>query len=99
MPKPVILFDYMERKKKHGTIEIELGDGQPPISVPPTELWRDEAFDTAGTGDTKGALAIILGQEAADRFTAAGGNWRMLNGIVVEQRGVSVGESAASSES
>lgn len=91
--------DYVERKRKAGEVELTLGDDHGSVVIPPMELWADEVFDTATGGNTVGAIVMLLGQDGSDRFHAAGGNWRILSGIVREQQGASVGESAASSES
>ena len=56
-------------------------------------------FDTATGGDTTGAVVKLLGQDGSDRFHAAGGNYRILSGIVRDQLGLDVGESEASPES
>jgi hypothetical protein len=99
MSKAIKLAGYIERKRKTGSIAVDLGDGAENVVIPPIELWPDEAFDTATAGDTKGAAAMLLGQDGADRFYAAGGNWRMLSGLVRDQQGLDVGEFEASSES
>lgn len=98
MSKPVKLFDYIERKKKTGSITVDLGKENGTIVLPPLELWPDEAWDTAATGDTREATVLVLGTDAGARFYAAGGNWRMLSGIVREQQGVDVPQSEASPE-
>jgi hypothetical protein len=98
MSKPVKLFDYVERKKKAGSITVDLGKEHGTVVIPPMELWADEVFDTASAGDTKAAIVLLLGQDGADRFAAAGGNYRMLSGIVREQMGLSVPQSEASPE-
>lgn len=99
MSKPVVLFDYMERKKKTGSVTVDLGGERGTIVIPPVELWPDEVFDTATGGDTKGAVAMLVGKDGSDRFHAAGGNYRMLSGIVREQQGVDVPQSEASPDS
>ena len=99
MSKPVKLFDYIERRKKAGSITVDLGKEHGTVTIPPTEVWVDEVWDLAKVGDTKAAVALALGQEPADRFHAAGGNYRMMIGLVSEKQGLNVGESDASSES
>lgn len=99
MGKPIKLQNYVERRKAEGSIAVDLGKEHGTVNIPPIEVWPDEAFDTAGSGDTKAATALVLGDEAGARFYAAGGNWRMLSGIVRQEQGLDVGESEASSES
>lgn len=99
MSKPVKLFDYVERTKKAGSITVDLGKEHGTVVIPPTELWVDEVWDLAANGDTRGAIALVLGQEAADRFQAAGGNYRMIHGIVRQQQGLDVPQSEASPDS
>jgi hypothetical protein len=98
MSKPIKLFDYIERKKKAGSITVDLGKDLGTVTIPPMELWADEVFDLATTGDTKAAIALLLGDDAAARFVAAGGNYRILSGIVREQLGMAVPQSEASPE-
>src|SRR5882672_5420679 len=96
MGKTVIFVDYVERKRKTGSIEVDLGKDHGTVVIPPMELWSDDVFDTATAGDTVGAIVKLLGQDASDRFHAAGGNYRILSGIVRDQMGLDVGESEAS---
>ena len=98
MSKPIKLFDYIERKKKAGSITVDLGKDNGTITIPPMELWADEVFDTATAGNTKQAIALLLGEEPAARFIAAGGNYRILSGIVREQLGMTIPQSEASPE-
>lgn len=95
MAKKVNFADYIERKRKAGAITVDLGE-QGTVEIPPLELWADEVFDTATKGDTKAAVALLLGQDGSDRFHAAGGNYRLLSGIVTDRQGLSAGESEAS---
>ena len=94
----VNLADYIERHNAAAATIIELPDGTDLI-VPPAELWSDEAHDAAIIGKVRESVVLILGAEGYDRLTRAGGNWRMLNGIIAEQQGVDVGKSPASPES
>lgn len=98
MVKKINLAEYVERRKGTGSVVVDLGDGKT-VTIPPLELWADEVFDTASAGDTKAAMAMLLGDEGAQAFIDAGGNYRMLSGIVRDQLGLSVGESEASSPS
>lgn len=99
MSKPIVLMDYIERRKKTGSITVDLGGDKGTIVIPPQEVWPDEVFDTAISGKTKEAVELLLGQDASDRFHAAGGNYRMLGGIVREQQGLTVPQSEASPDS
>lgn len=94
-PRRIKLADYLERKMSAEGIPIELPDGSE-IVIPPAELWPDAAYQFLDANDVGAAVVAIIGQEASDRFTAAGGNWRVLNGIVRETQGLDVGESEAS---
>lgn len=96
MSKTIKLFDYVERKKKAGSITVDLGKQHGTVVIPPMELWPDDVFDTATAGDTTSAIVKLIGQDASDRFHAAGGNYRILSGIVRDQLGLDVGESVAS---
>lgn len=96
MSKTVIFVDYVERKRNTGSITVDLGKDHGNVVIPPMELWPDDVFDTATAGDTVGAIVKLLGQDASDRFHAAGGNYRILSGIVRDQLGMAVGESEAS---
>ena len=95
MAKKISLSDYVERSLAKGSIDVDLAE-HGTIRIPPMELWADEVFDTATSGDTTGALVKLLGEDAAARFGAAGGNYRILSGIVRDRLGLSVGESEAS---
>lgn len=99
MGKSIKLFDYIERAKKAGSITVDLGKEHGTVTIPPVELWPDEAWDRSSTGDTKGATALVLGDEPAARFYTAGGNWRMMSGLVRQEQGVDVPQSEASPDS
>lgn len=94
----VKLADYIERHNAEAATIIELPDGSE-VVVPPAELWSDEAHDAAIAGNIRDSVVLILGADEYARFTKAGGNWRMINGIVAEQQGLDVGKSPASPES
>lgn len=98
MATRVRFADYVERKKAAGAIIIELDEGVE-VTVPPAELWPDGVFDANLAGDADRASRLVLGDDQYAVFVAAGGNWRILNGIIAEQQGVGVGESGASPES
>jgi hypothetical protein len=97
MSKKINLADFVERRRKVASIDVDLGAPHGIVHVPPLELWPDNAWDIAATGDTRAAVNLILGDEPGERFTAAGGNWRMLPALVRETQGVEPGELEASS--
>ena len=97
MPKRVNFADYVERRNAAEGIVVELPDGE--ITVPPAELWPDEAFTALSKNKVADAAKLILGEAQHLLFTAAGGNWRILNGIIEEQQGLDAGKSEASSSS
>jgi hypothetical protein len=92
--RKVRFTDYVDRRRED-SIEIELPDGSTVI-VPPGELWPDAAHDALAAGDMAETTRLVLGDDH-DRFVAAGGNWRILSGILQDVRGTDPGESAASS--
>ena len=94
-PRRIKLADYIERKNAAEGIAVELPDGTDVI-IPPAELWPDAAFAALDKNRVADAIKLILGAADFERFTAAGGNWRILNGIVNEMQGLDVGESVAS---
>lgn len=98
MPKRVNFADYIERKNAALGIVVELPDGSE-ITVPPAELWPDAAFAALDKDKVADAVKLILGDTQHAAFTAAGGNWRILNGIVEEQQGLDAGKSGASPSS
>lgn len=94
-PRRIRLADYIERKNATEGIVVELPDGSD-IIIPPAELWPDAAYTALDDNNVGEASRRILGDDAYQRFADAGGNWRVLNGIVREMQGVDVGESEAS---
>lgn len=98
MPKRVNFADYVERKNAAEGIVVELPDGTE-VVVSPAEMWPDAAFAALDKGKVGDATKLILGAEQYEAFTKAGGNWRILNGIVAEQQGVDAGKSGASPSS
>lgn len=93
------LNEYIERKREEKSIEIELPDGST-VVMPPAELWSDAARAVLGDPTRRAeAIRLLLGDEQADRFTAAGGSFAILNGIYMEQQGIETGEAPASSTS
>lgn len=94
----VNLAEFMARNYDDSATVVELADGST-ITLPPADMWPDEAYEAAREGDIKSCVILALGQSEYDRLCAAGGNWRILNAIVTEQQGLDVGESQASSKS
>lgn len=95
MTKRIKLTEYIERRIVDDGLVVELPDGTE-VTVPPAELWPDSSFEALGEGKTGEAVALILGGDQYLRFVAAGGNWRIINGMIAEQQGVTPGESVAS---
>ena len=91
------LSEFRERKSE-GAVEIELDDGKT-VTVPPPELWPDDVITKAAANDIVGASRGLLGPEAWDEFTAAGGTATMVLAMVMEAHGISLGEFLASSTS
>jgi hypothetical protein len=98
MTKRVNLAEYIERKNAAEGILVDLPDGKE-ITMPPAELWPETAWAALAESKSDDALELILGVEQHAAFTSAGGNWRILNGIMREQQGLDAGESEASSTS
>jgi hypothetical protein len=98
MSKRVNFTEYIERKNAAEGITVDMPDGTS-VTIPPAELWPDEAFAALDKGKVAEAVKAILGPVQHAAFTAAGGNWRILNGIVEEQQGVTVPQSGASPKS
>lgn len=86
-----IVTEIHERKP---TIDIEMDDGQV-FSVPPAELWSDEALNLT-SDDPVAAASALLGAKAYGEFVAAGGSAALMFAIIAKEAGVDVGESPAS---
>ncbi len=86
--------EFVETKRRDG-IPVDMPDGSE-ILIPPKLLWPDAAFDYLRSGDVDQAVAQILGADQAARWVEAGGHFRLLNAIILEQSGADVGESSAS---
>lgn len=97
MPK-YKLSEFIERRNRDVGVEIDLDDGTS-ILIPAPELWSDSVMEALKNGDVDAALVGLLGEEQAERWTAQGGTWRLLNAIYVDSQGVTPGESSASSDS
>lgn len=88
MPR-VNLAEYIERRSADSAIVVELSGGAE-VVVPPAELWSDEAYAAISSGDMAAAVKLILGTAQHTTFVKAGGNWRVLNGIIAEVQGVDI---------
>lgn len=98
MAKAYNLAEFVERHLAENGIPITLPDGTT-VVIPPAELWPDDVQPLLDAEDFAGAARVILGAEAYDQFTAAGGSWKLLNLIMRDAKGASAGESSASSPS
>jgi hypothetical protein len=83
-----------EIREAKPTIEIETEDGEV-YSVPPPELWPDEAIELSAT-DPLGAARALLGSERYAAFTKSGGSASLLFAVIGKEAGVPLGESSAS---
>lgn len=99
-PTRVRLTDYKAKKRDEGAIEIEADDGSV-FRVDPPLVWSDEtlALSQDRTKVVELATSLLGGPEEYERFLAAGGSAALLSGILAEEHGADVGESAASSSS
>ena len=91
MPKKYNLSEFIERRVEEDGIEIELSDGTS-VTIPPAELWPDEAAAAIDANDDEALARAIMGDEAFDRFRADGGGWRLLNAFIRDAKGVDAGE-------
>lgn len=90
-PTKVKLADFKERKAEEGAIDVEAEDGQV-FRIPPPELWPDEVGELARTGDLVAlAVAVLGGEDRFEAFKAAGGTATLLNAIVGDVHGDSLG--------
>lgn len=83
-------------KQDRPPIEVEGADGVV-FAIPPAELWPDEAINLAGE-DNEACCRLLLGDQY-DEWVRQGGTFGVLNRIVAESAGASVGKSAGSSSS
>lgn len=90
-PPVVKLSDFKERKELEGAFDIECEDGTK-FRVPPPELWPDEVGRLARIGDLPALAIAVLGEEKFEAFKAAGGTATLLNAIIGDQHGASLGE-------
>jgi len=94
------LAEYKQRRADEASICIELGEGEPPIVVPPPDLWPDDLPTRRGA---KAAAIALLGQDEYDRFVKAGGSGNLLDKIIgdvtAEKQGAKPGKSSASDDS
>lgn len=93
MSKTVNLGALVDKIRQNGTITLELDDGKDPILVPPLALWPEDANKDAD------GVRIILGDDQADRYFAAGGTADLLVAVALEGQRADAGESEASTDS
>ena len=96
----VDLAAYIAGKAETGSLNINLGEGQPPVRLLPPELWGDDAIEVIQSGASLREQGIaILGADEYARFEAAGGNARLLDALIRDRHELSAPESEASSDS
>lgn len=86
------LATFIETRRAAESVEIDLPDGTS-VAIPPPYLWPDAIGPATDRGEI---VRLILGDDAAERFAAAGGNYRILNAIWEDAQGQGMGEAAAS---
>lgn len=86
-----------ELRQDRPGIEVEADDGQV-FTVPPPELWPDEAIELTDK-DPVGAARAVLGAEQYARWRESGGTAALLFAIIGKESGAQLGESAASTDS
>lgn len=90
--RKVVLNDFKAKKMDEGAIDIEAADGTV-FSVPPPELWPDEAQDFMPQKDYIGLAKLLLGgDDEYARFTAAGGSAALISAILADEHGATLGE-------
>lgn len=97
----VRLSEFIERKRNEGSMEIDLDDGGDPIILDAPELWPDEFRKIAADKKATDAdlAKVLLGEEAWERFIAAGGTQGLFTSLLHERHNLTLGESPASSTS
>ena len=99
--QPVLkLAEFRERKRREGSIVLELTDGTQ-ITLDPPELWSDKsrkvAADPKKTDEDLGKE--LFGAENWAAYVADGNTAGMLAELLRERHQLTVGESSASSTS
>lgn len=77
--KVVSLAEFREERAQAGNIDIDLGDGSPPVVIPAAELWPDDLPSSSREPDA--FAAAIVGADEWERFKAAGGTFKLFNAI------------------
>lgn len=97
----VKLSEFIERKRNEGALEIDLGDGKPPIILDAPELWPDEFRTVVADKDSTDAdvAKVLLGEAEWKRFVAAGGTQGLFTSLLHERHNLTAGESPASTTS
>src|SRR5262245_50030019 len=92
-----VLSDVISKiKTERESIIIDGADGVV-FTVPPAELWPDAVTRLIGE-DNEAASKLLLGDQY-DEWTRQGGTFGVLNEVIGEAAGASVGKSATSSRS
>lgn len=86
----VVLTDFLDKKRKEGSIEIETADGQV-FTVDPPSLWPDE-ITQVDDKDNEKVGRLVLGDERFEAFKAAGGSANIMAAIIADVHGASTGE-------
>lgn len=87
----VVLTDFREKQRSAGgALDIELSTGDV-ITVDPPALWTDEVVELAAAGKIKESAHLLLGDDW-DRFAADGGTAMILNAIIGDYWGGSLGK-------
>lgn len=80
----VDLSEWRKAREEAGSLDIDLGDGSPPVRLLPPELWppavTEALRDHPGDFDAQGRA--VLGDAEYERFLAAGGTARVLDQLI-----------------
>lgn len=79
----VVLADFKAKKEQEGAIDIETDAGV--FTIPPPELWPDEAIEQMDS-DPVAASKALLGDRYTE-FVAAGGSAALIMAIVGDEVG------------
>lgn len=83
-------INYAEwRRSEHDrhAIRLDVGDGDV-IEIPPYHLWPEPQKDETNESYTR----RVIGDDAWERFTAAGGTYHQLDRIMRQSLGAASGE-------